>query len=85
MIPVFHRRQFFHHFIDGMIVIRGHQHRTVVEERRNNGIDYCHRLAGARRPLYIGDGITHGMVHCQKLIQIYPAAYKGKGIGFPLS
>ena len=53
-----------------MIVVGGKQHCPVIIKGGKNRIDDGHRLAGAGRPLDIGEGIAHGMVHRQQLIQI---------------
>ncbi len=70
-VLVFHGQQFFHHSVDGVIVIRHKQHGLFIEKGRDNGVDYGAGFSGSRRPLDIGNGIFHGVIDGQKLVQIH--------------
>ena len=62
--------QFFHHAVDGMIVVRGKQNGPLVKKRRGHSVYDGICLAGTRRPLHIGNRIPHRIVDGEHLIQI---------------
>ncbi len=68
--PVFQTGKFFKNTVNRMIVIRRKQHGFLIKKGSYDRIDYGIRLAGSRRSLNIGNRIFHGVINCQKLIQI---------------
>ena len=71
--------QFFHHAVDGMVIVRGQKHRLLVEKRRQYRIEDRIGLSRSGRPLDISHRIFHGIVDRQQLVQIQSLVQEGEG------
>ena len=71
--------QLVHHAIDGMVVVGGEQHRLFVEKGGDQNVQNGAGLAGARRPLHIGQRIAQGVVHGKQLVQIHMVVQQRHG------
>ena len=62
---------FFIDFIDRVVVAGNEKNCTFIEECRYDGVHNGVRLTCSRRPLNVGQRVFHGIVDCQKLVEIH--------------
>ena len=70
--PVGQVLQFFHHAVNRVVVVGGEQHGPLVEKGGDQRVDDGVGLAGAGRPLHIGQRVTHRAVDSQQLVEVDP-------------
>ena len=80
---VFHSPELIKYAVNGSIVIGRKKDGFVIEKSGHQRIDDGIGFPGTGWSLNIGKGIFHGIVNCQKLIQIDVPVNQRNGISFP--